>query len=329
MIFKALTMKEFNIILIIGCIFYIGACKKTQSLPNITEMSTPVTDQIHKCIWTSKDTGFFCGGSKNERGFIYQTIDGGKTWKSVYSSNTKSFYDIKFVNDSTAYCSGDKLTLLQSTNKGTSWKEMAYAFVPEYFNYVPMRCIFGDEKFLMIIGGENFDTGAVLWMIDGQLKWVWHFDHEFRSGFNFTYDNYLLNGYGNSYKTKDMGYTYQPIELQKDYYTSAFTINQTTGYACGYNGSIVKTSDAGKSWSKVLNENKVGKKRIHLNGICFNSLGNGFAVGNEGLLLKSENGTKWESRFKVSDANLLSISDTKNGYMIITCSNGRLLKVPY
>ncbi len=329
MIFKPLTMKGFNAILIVICVFAGGACKKTQSLPNITEIATPVDSRINKSIWISSDTGFICGGNKNNSGFIYQTTNGGKTWTSVYTSNTKSFYDIKFVNDSTAYCSGDKLTLLQSTNKGTTWKEMPYSFVPEYFNYVPMRCIFGDEKLLMIIGGENFDTGAVLWMIDGQLKWVWHFDHEFRSGFNFSYNNYILNGYGNSYKTKDMGYTYEAIDLQKDYFTSAFTIDQTTGYACGYNGSIVKTSDAGATWTKVLQENKLGKKRIHLNGICFNSSGKGFAVGNEGLLLKSENGSSWDSQFKISDADLLSVSDTKNGYVIITCSNGKLLKVPY
>lgn len=296
---------------------------------NAETVSSPVNARINKSIWLDANTGFICGGEKNTKGFIYQTTDGGSSWQNVFSSDSKSLYDIFFVNDTIAYCCGDKLFLLKSKDNGKTWKEVEYAFVPEYFNYVPLRCIFGNYRFLMIIGGENYDTGNALWLENDNLRWVWHFDHEFRTGLNFNTENYLLCGYGNCFKTTDYGYNYTPTKLAGDYFTSSATINDKLGYACGYNGGIFKTTDAGASWEMIVDANKLSKKRKHFNGMCFIDANNGWVVGDEGVIMQTTDGKTWKELEPIGKTDLLSIVKDKSNNLVISTADGKLIRFKY
>lgn len=312
------------ILVTLSCIY--SGCRKKGVAITFQSISSPVTSRINKLIWQNKDTVFFCGGNKNNSGFIYRSVNAGKNWTKVFQSNEKSLYDLFFLNDTTAYCSGDKLLLLRSKTNGETWEEVKYDFIPEYFNYVPMRCIFGDEKLLMIVGGENYDNGAVLWLIDGKLKWVWHFDNEFRTGLNFSHDNYHLLGFGTGYKTSDMGYHYSPTSFKGDYITGSSKINQNQAFACGYNGGIYRTNDAGKNWTTLLKPNSLIKKRIHFNAILFKDK-RGWAIGNEGLLMKTVNGTDWETVKTNYKSDFLSIFAHHSEQLFITTSEGEIIVI--
>jgi photosystem II stability/assembly factor-like uncharacterized protein len=308
-----------------------SGCKKENQKNKLAPefIATPESSRIHKSIWLDANTGFICGGEKNSKGFIYKTIDGGANWVKLYSSSSKSLYDIFFVNDTIAYCSGDKLLLLKSKDNGNTWTEVVYNFVPEYFNYVPLRCIFGNYRFLMIIGGENYDNGNALWLENDNLRWVWHFDHEFRTGLNFNTTNYLLCGYGNCYQTNDYGYNYKPTKLEGDYFTSSATINDQLGYACGYNGGIYKTTNAGDSWEKINDENKLIKKRRHLNGMCFIDETHGWVVGEEGFIMQTTDGKNWKELEPIGKSNLLSIVKDKTNKLVISTADGKLIRFAY
>ncbi len=307
----------------IGAFLWIG-CQKKDSLIGYNSLNSPVTERIHKLVWLSQDTLFICGGNKNKSGFIYRSTDGGKSWVNVYQSAQKSLYDLFFLNDTTAFCSGDQLLLLRSRNNGASWEEVIYEFIPEHFNYVPLRCIFGDEKLLMFAGGENYDNGAVMWMVDGKLKWVWHFDNEFRAGLNFSHNNYHLLGFGTGYKTMDLGYHYSSTSFKGDFITGTSLINASTGFACGYDGGIYKTDDAGKNWQTLLKPNTLLKKRIHFNAIHFKNT-DGWAVGNTGLIMTSANGIEWKKTKTNMSSDFLSVTENPDGDIAITTSLGEIL----
>lgn len=334
MIFNPLKIKHFIFNLSLVCVilfFLLASCKKTAKPLKLSFQSiqTPVNSRISKTVWLNANTGYMCGGVKNASGFIYKTVDSGKTWEQVYQSNAYSFYDIAFINDTIAYCCGDKLFLLKSKDNGATWNEVKYNFTPEWFNYMPLRCITGDLNFLMIVGGDNYDTGNVLWFQGDEMRWVWHFDHEFRTCLNFSQNNFLLAGYGTAYRTTDQGYSYKPTNLTGDYFTSSATINSRTGYACGYNGGIFKTSDEGVTWKKIYEENKVSKKRKHFNGICFTDEKNGWVVGNEGLIMKTTDGENWIEMESIGSDDLISIVKDKTGHLIISSNTGKLFQISY
>lgn len=332
-IFKALKIRVFirvfSVLALVLVLVFV-ACKKNkkQAALEVELLNSATQQPIHKSAWLDANTGFICGGKKNENGFIYKTTDAGNTWHLIYSVTGKCVYDIKFINDTIAYACGDQLLVLNSKDKGDNWKELDFSNITlQYFNYAPMRCIFGNAELLMIVGGENYHNGNALWFENNEMRWVWHFDHEFRTGLNFTRENFVLAGYGNAYRTNDHGYTYSPMDFSGDFFTSSSTLNSSLGYACGYDGGIYKTEDAGNSWSTLLKPNKTVKKRIHFNGICFKDLNTGWAVGNKGLVVSTTDGKTFKHHESFSDADLLSISMDKMGRMIITSSDGKLYKI--
>ncbi len=307
-----------------------SACKKSKKTSSLEpeELTTPTQQAIHKSAWLDANTGFICGGKKNENGFIYRTKDAGKTWQLIINTQGKCLYDINFVNDTIAYCCGDDLLVLRSANNGNSWTEVSFATIGlQYFNHTPLRCIFGNYNLLMMVGGENYHNGNALWFENNTMRWVWHFDHEFRTGLNFTHENFVLAGYGNSYRTQDHGYNYSPMEFSGDFFTSSSTVNSQIGFTCGYDGGIYKTDDGGSSWKTLLKPNKTTKKRIHFNSICFVDANKGWAVGSEGLVISSEDGQTFKEYSSITKADLLSVVQDKTGKMVMSSSNGKLFRI--
>ncbi|MBK7819025.1 MAG: hypothetical protein IPJ60_16925 [Sphingobacteriaceae bacterium] len=307
-----------------------GSCKKGKNLVNLQteELTTPTQQAIHKSVWLDANTGFICGGKKNESGFIYRTIDAGKTWALLFNSPGKCLYDINFVNDTIAYACGDALLLLRSNDNGNSWSQVSFANINlEHFNNTPLRCIFGNYNLLMVVGGENYHNGNALWFENNTMRWVWHFDHEFRTGLNFTQENFVLAGYGNSYRTTDHGYKYTPMEFAGDFFTSSSTINSRIGFVCGYDGGIYRTDDAGDNWKTLLKPNTATKKRIHFNGIYFSDANTGWVVGTEGLVMSSQDGQTFKEYTSITKGDLLSVVKDKQGRMVVSSSDGKLFRI--
>lgn len=308
----------------------LNGCKKSKNAANLEpeELITPTLQAIHKSVWLDANTGFICGGKKNENGFIYKTIDAGKTWELLFHSPGKCLYDIHFVNDTIAYACGDALQLIRSNDNGNTWQQVSFANVTlEDFNYTPLRCIFGDYNLLMIVGGENYHNGNALWFENNTMRWVWHFDHEFRTGLNFTQENFVLAGYGNSYRTTDHGYKYTPMKFSGDFFTSSSTITSQTGFVCGYDGGIYRTDDGGNNWKTLLKPNTTGRKRIHFNGICFSDASYGWAVGTEGLVMRSNDGQTFTEYTSITKADLLSVVKDKVGRIVMSSSDGKLYRI--
>ena len=68
--------------------------------------------------------------------------------------------------------------------------------------------------------------------------------------------------------------------------------NPLLGWAVGTFGSIIATSDGGKTW-----KSQTSPTRSHLFSIAFADAKNGIAVGSQGtLLLTSNGGAEWKPR---------------------------------
>ena len=100
-------------------------------------------------------------------------------------------------------------------------------------------------------------------------------------------------------------------------------VNQNIGYICGFNGLILKTEDAGKSWQKSTYDN-----RVNFFSVKFLNTEKGFITGDNGTVIYTNDGGKNWNKLNVfvkeSIFDICFLSDNQTGFM--AGSHGTLLK---
>ncbi len=101
--------------------------------------------------------------------------------------------------------------------------------------------------------------------------------------------------------------------VKNDLFSVCFPTEQD-GWACGRWGTVLNSTDGGKSWTK----SHTGIDYT-LNAISFTDTKNGWAVGDEGTIIHTKNGGKtWEIQKSPVTTFLMGVSfaDTKNGWIV-------------
>jgi photosystem II stability/assembly factor-like uncharacterized protein len=96
-------------------------------------------------------------------------------------------------------------------------------------------------------------------------------------------------------------------------------INANTGFACGNNGGIWKTKNAGASWTMVHGiSNADGCQPYLFNDLFFPKPAEGFAVGQHGGMLRTQDsGATWKCSVPDGpDFNAVFFPDTNNGWAV-------------
>ncbi|MBE0637853.1 MAG: T9SS type A sorting domain-containing protein [Bacteroidales bacterium] len=102
--------------------------------------------------------------------------------------------------------------------------------------------------------------------------------------------------------------------------SSVYFTDEDTGYAVGWNGAILKTTDGGYNW-----ENQVSGTTNSLASVYFTNTNTGFVVGDSGTILKTTNGgIVWEALESGTSEPLSSVHfpDTETGYVV---GNGAII----
>ncbi len=107
---------------------------------------------------------------------------------------------------------------------------------------------------------------------------------------------------------------------------SAFFTDNNTGYAVGFQGIIIKTTNAGTTWT---NQKNGTNKYLHqLNSIFFTDSNTGYAVGYSGTIIKTVNGGDvWTPQVSgLSDDVLQQVIFTSYNTGYIICQSSGVLK---
>ncbi len=312
---------------IVIALFFFMSCKKDTTEISVETVPFPLKTDLFSAHFLDGQNGFVCGGTKSESGYIFKTTDGGDSWEEVYSSD-KLLKDISFLNMEIGYACGDSILILKTEDGGNSWFKMEYPWIPAPNYIMPLNHVeIVNDSMVYVTGGGEFAKGLVF--RTRNRGWWWYFDlfeNELSDSHFKTYDEGIFCGYGAMDKTADGGKSYQPIDIKGDFYTAMHFIDDNTGFACGYNGGIYKTTDGGDSWEKIHRTNFVGK-RLHFNDITFMDAINGIIVGNNGVALVTKNGgDDWNEVSSFTDKNLLSVFSSMDGLVWITAQNGLLFK---
>ncbi|TAE26762.1 MAG: choice-of-anchor D domain-containing protein [Candidatus Kapaibacterium sp.] len=196
---------------------------------------------------------------------IWQTSDGGRTWRQLRSDNVSGIYGLA-VNDAQNLIFSGDYVMGGSSNGGANWD----------------------------VGYVQPDTA-----IAPRTAQLYYYLSSPRKGLAYTCGDYSRVG-----KTEDGGKTWQALSLteprRSDSLLGIHFINEQTGWIVGLKhgfGSdagpnvIYKTTNAGRTWTlQTPRTGVVGTPDVALNGVFFINDQIGWVVGEGGVILKTTNG---------------------------------------
>jgi len=193
-------------------------------------------------------------------GFLQKTTDGGTTWTNISPTSAGDLYGLFFVSNSEGYIGSNNGDVFKTTDGGANWSKVTTP--SNTYGYGSYAFITSDTGYAA--GGASSTEGSLLKTTDRGVTWK----NVSIPGLSTIYDMIFLNPY--------------------------------TGFICGMNNQIFKTSNGGKSWTQAtINLTTTGTSSILLDKIRFTSSGVGYCVGyavffDANFILKStDSGSTW------------------------------------
>ncbi|XZF14984.1 WD40/YVTN/BNR-like repeat-containing protein [Chitinophagaceae bacterium MMS25-I14] len=311
---------------ILACCVITASCKKDLlHWQKVQQIDSHTSNRINRILFINDSVGFAVGGERFLEADILTTTDGGYTWNlRSFPEAGKELYDITRSPDGRLFTCGFDGKILSSSDAGNNW-----TFKQNW--YIPANTIaFTGGSHGLVAGGVSFDQGFIT-DIDG-------------NGSQTSYDStgYEVNeirmadaahgylaGYGIMQRTADSGRTWQMLDIVNDNF-EGMCIRGNNVWVCGYGGSIYKTADGGNNWDRLRNGDNLTLPRYRLYDILFTDEMNGYAVGEKGVVIYTDDGGKhWMEFDRFTSDHLHCISQCPNGDLLVAGENGaffRLLK---
>jgi photosystem II stability/assembly factor-like uncharacterized protein len=258
-----------------------------------TEQTSGTTQILTSVFFTDANTGYIAGWD----GTILKTVNAGENWISQTSGVTYALYSVFFTDSNTGYVTFSDMEggILKTINAGTTWS-MQNCSSSAGLNSISFAgntgCAVG---FQIITKSSNSD-----WTVQKAYSTT-------NSNLNSVYFTDANNGCavgsdGEILKTSNGGATWITINsgTTSTLYSVYFT-NSNTGYAVGgavtmvdsglnylakpYKGTILKTTDGGATWTS-----QPSGTIYPLYSVFFTDANTGYAVGEDGVILKTITG---------------------------------------
>jgi photosystem II stability/assembly factor-like uncharacterized protein len=219
--------------------------KTTDGGESWNDITPGVIGQLSRVYFIDASTGMAIGS-----GTILRTTDGGSTWQTQTNAFWGGLNDIKFINNHKGFIVGSDNTLLQTTNGGITWTGRCCTLrgCEESGIYSDFYGIsFADSNNGIIVGSTVLHGGVIFSTTDG----------------------------GNSWVCRTTSYSL---------YSVCFSDSNTV-VAVGGLGSILYSTDVGKTWSS-----QNSGTTFYLRDVAFTNHDLGTIVGASGIILHTVNG---------------------------------------
>jgi len=248
-------------------------------------------------------------------GTIIKTTDGGINWKNAVIGPTNVLNDVFFINKNLGWAVGgsswDSSLILHTKNGGKTWISQE----------TPVKNV-GLKDVFFLDSLKGFAVGqsqTILKTTDGGFSWTGQSEGGIDLQQIFFIDT--ANGWvvgGNSLqsafikKTTDGGSSWQAVTLPTTApLNDVYFINKDTGWIVGYKGTVLRTFNAGLSFTN-LSDSSLGTL---INVRFFNS-SLGIVAGSNGIFKTINGGTTWAQILSVSTNLGAFFLDSLTFYMI-------------
>jgi photosystem II stability/assembly factor-like uncharacterized protein len=220
-----------------------------------TEISKGMTTPLISVFFLNPLLGWAVG----EAGGIVKTMNGGNTWSSGAMPYATWLNDVFFINKDTGFLATGFGThqIYKTHDGGDTWKE-AVAPGSDYF----LNAIHFSDRRVGWCAGLN---GIILKTVNSGDSWT-----ELTSG--------------------TTSHLYSVHFHNPDSARIPMVPNINLGFAAGSNGTILRTSNGGQTWSP-----QISGTTVTINSVFFTDSLNGWCAGQSGLLLRTnDSGVTWE-----------------------------------
>ncbi|MFM2049284.1 MAG: hypothetical protein RI955_1832 [Bacteroidota bacterium] len=285
------------------------SCRKKVAL-NITQI---VVDSLSRqnfqdIIFINKDTAFVVGGVRYSNGQMLSSFDGGNTWH-LKDSISKWVLSGIAIQNKNIFTTGVTGNIFQSTNLGNSFTNHQTA---EWSDLE--RIIAPTDSVLIAIGSSG--------ILQRNVNGIWHSENFKRQlhAITFTSANIgYIAAFGAIYKTINAGRSWEILNAKGDNFCGIYFFDDVNGFAIGREGSILETSNGGKTWRTRRNGNNILNATWQFTDILFTDVSTGYICGVNGLLLKTtDGGNSWKKSDYFSDLTVrrLYTFDKKTVWMV-------------
>lgn len=257
--------------------------------------SKVMNNHINSAYFVNANKGWAVTESNSDTTTIYKTTNGGLNWSKYWTGSDRALTSVSFVDSLRGWTVGHGGRMLWTTNGGLSWTASSGGMT------TPLISVFFLNPLLGWAVGEQ---GGIVKTTDGGTTWVAGKipNTSYLNGvYFFNKDTGLVvAGFGTNqmYKTYDGGNTWKTMATPKtDYFLNSVVFgNRVTGWCAGLNGVILKSANKGETWTEQTSGTKNALWSVHFfkpqstgNKINYNDT-LGFAVGDNGTILKTTNG---------------------------------------
>jgi photosystem II stability/assembly factor-like uncharacterized protein len=289
-----------------------------------------IKDFFKKCFFLNDEVGYLLIwklriNDNMTLSTIKKTTDSGANWFDIYKNNPDSSgygfggHDLCFINEQTGFAVGRFLTsnkdtagaaILGTNDGGDNW-DMVWEN-PEPYWYAPsLNSIYAVDSTAWAVGEQGMIvkyTEQDQWQLqasitDLPLNNIFFSDeqHGWIAGGYFDYElnesHYVL------FQTKNAGEVWKDIQLYKYRINDMFFADSLRGWAVGNDASgqgvILGTVDGGDRWWFQVNNLSAPLNAIHFKD------GYGWAVGENGLVIKTEN-MNIDTTYEVNDTTWMT-----------------------
>ena len=336
--------------------------KTTNGGSNLSIINTGNNYNINSIKFVNQSTGFIAGG--NNQKIVMKTTNGGSNWTVTNLGTPYVFGDIDFINVNTGMAISSYQDIYYTTNGGTNWVSVIAASAGFYsLDYVTSTLAYatshGGNIYKSTNGGVNWTpqliaspsvnlygiqfidslsgyvcgtSGNVLKTTNGGTNWTavnisGTFTIQSLS-FTTSLNGAVVTDNGRYYKTTNGGvnWTVQfPPPANLNALNTVKLFNSGTVYTSGVYGNNMKSTDAGTTWTSLLNG-----MNTYIFSSYFLNASTGFASMSAGYILKTTNGgTNWTNYLTPTSGNNivgLQFIDVNTGFAVPVFGYDQILK---
>jgi photosystem II stability/assembly factor-like uncharacterized protein len=275
-----------------------------------------------------------------DKGMIIKTENGGTDWKIIESGTKSNLMKIHFIDGQTGWITGSSSTILKTNDGGNTWKTVN----TDLTSYLDLS----DVYFKDANTGWVLSDGAVYKTTDGGLHWNQKLKTAsltYLQAFSFLNEYTAIavgsSGSGKIFRTTDGGENWADITLQSPawLYAACFVDAQNC-WAAGLRASNI-TISSGWTGTSISIDNPVytlwnstnggvdwTQKNLNYSGriygIDFINKNVGWAVGEQGLILRTQDGgTSWNMIKTVHNLYAVHFINGTSGFAV--GDNGTML----
>lgn len=287
------------------------------------------SDLLIKLRFANAQLGWAVGA----KGTIVLTSDGGHTWQAQKSGSTETLYDLFILDCTHVWVSGNKGTLLSTDDGGKHWLT----------HNVGLDIALSGVTFV----GRNgwaIGYGAIFSTTDGGQTWTTQGSGEWKQLSSIAlannYVGWITTAGSSILRTLDGGTTWQELVVPGAGKASISFIDPQNGWAALSRGgstgsskgpntlypesSVLVTQDGGNTWEKIYHLKSRRNFTSWISDIFFLNRANGWAVGGDGLYLRTvDGGRHWEESY-LSQKSSQTIQGAKRAPNPLIVGLGRL-----